>query len=94
MLILHIVDASPLSSFKQSSPPKPPPQAVLERLMWHLSSASSPTDAQLFAPAHLAAVLLAEVPPSREAAAEKGGWRCYCPLLQLLLCSGGFTVAL
>ncbi|KAI7840919.1 hypothetical protein COHA_005351 [Chlorella ohadii] len=47
-------------------------QGVLERLMWHLSSASSPTDAQLFAPAHLAAVLLAEVAPCREVAAEKG----------------------
>jgi predicted regulator of Ras-like GTPase activity (Roadblock/LC7/MglB family) len=47
-------------------------QGVLERLMWHLSSASNPTDAQLFAPAHLAAVLLAEVSPSREVAAEKG----------------------
>lgn len=50
----------------------PHPQAVLERLMWHLGSASSPTDTQLFAPAHLAAVLLSEVGPSREVAAEKG----------------------
>ena len=47
--------------------------------MWHLSSASNPTDAQLFAPAHLAAVLLAEVAPSREVAAEKGEWKTWLP---------------
>lgn len=44
----------------------------MERLMWHLSTAASPTDAQLFAPAHLAAVMLSEVAQSREVAAEKG----------------------
>lgn len=58
--------------------------------MWHLSSASNPTDAQLFAPAHLAAVLLAEVAPSREVAAEKGEWAvCW-----LLFCCGTTAVVL
>lgn len=50
--------------------------------MWHLSSASNPTDAQLFAPAHLAAVLLAEVAPSREVAAEKGECALFVRLLE------------
>lgn len=40
--------------------------------MWHLSTAASPTDAQLLAPAHLAALMLSEVAQSREVAAEKG----------------------
>lgn len=50
--------------------------------MWHLSAASSPTDAQLFAPAHVAALLLSEVAASREVAAEKGGLaqHSYTPL--------------
>lgn len=56
--------------------------------MWHLGAASSPSDAQLFAPAHLATLLLSEVAPSREVAAEKGGWgvaqpRCCTPLFLL-----------
>lgn len=49
--------------------------------MWHLGSSSSPSDTQLFAPSHLAAVLLSEVGPSREVAVEKGAFlrdRCHC----------------
>ena len=46
----------------------------MSRLMWHLATPTSPSDAQLFAPAHLAAVILAELAPARETAAEKGGW--------------------
>jgi hypothetical protein len=83
---VRLLEASPAAAFYASDLLKAHSaqsvkhrQAILERLMWHLSSASSPTDAQLFAPAHLAAVLLSEVAPSRETAAEKGepalaGW--------------------
>ncbi|KAI3425184.1 hypothetical protein D9Q98_008953 [Chlorella vulgaris] len=76
---VNLIKASPRSAFyvcdllkahsAQSSKHR---QTVLERLMWHLSAASSPTDAQLFAPAHVAALLLSEVAASREVAAEKG----------------------
>lgn len=47
-------------------------QAVLARLMWHLSNRAAPSDAQLLAPAQLLAILVNEAGPSREAAAEKG----------------------
>jgi hypothetical protein len=52
--------------------------------MWHLSASPSPSDAQLLAPAHLAALLLTEVAAAREVAVEKGERRAaplsrHCP---------------